>query len=687
MSFYLLNQLRCCRSRFTSQRLNQSAHRLFCSNNNNSNGNDRDTNSTITNNNQKNRFKTIDQHNIVLIQQGTEIHELPIILKQCDQNDVITLNDNKIDIENFNNDNNGFQFDTTTHNIIIENGDILLNPLSYDIDNILLLLKKSNTPISILQIINDLTENELEPDILQYAINKIYENGTHDSLQEIETNNDTYHELIKLLCKKCNNETLMDLLTKLKWKLYLNKTIDMIGTELAYRNSDSCLTIIEICETIDKLTECERNWIAEKFWCGFADQESLINENNIKFIFETLPKLKCSRRTIVKILDRVMENVFPLMKTDAVCDTLNALKICKNGHTKTIIQTITCWLNTNIHSLNENQLEHIINCLNQLPFSDAHVEMSIERYVKAKSGRIKSQTLIVEIAHHTSLYRLRNTIILNGIADYLIDNIDRIDPNNIRNIFRPFGLAYFQPINAMQFWTAFEKYLNKYFYKIPPADIVDLLLEAILLEMFPKNHIERIFTRYFMHQLHSIVPIDRLPFARQRLQLIDGAMALEIKNFDGPILPRDSNNIIKIDNRIKCLLNDNNDIIETIAGNKTLYTTMTMFKELPHNNLYIIDLLFHPPGMGALLKLHSFDSKFDYGGFTAALIHLPEHYDSRQQHLIGAQRMRIRHLRKLGLKVASLNYELMRKLSTHKIELHQYFVEQMKNALLPLNKQ
>lgn len=653
------------------QRMTAITHRLLCSG---SKGSNQDAGGA-----QRARLKRMDQ-NVVIMQQGTEMHELPIIVKRCGQCDEILMSASQ---DKANGDGTkGFKFDTTTQNACHEAGDTLFDPMSFETDEILALLDKCSSAQTILRAIGDLLDEKLESEIIQFALLKLLECESTATLAALEAANPSYSHLVKLFCKKCDNKALMDALLTLRWMPLLSESIDAIGTELAHRSSDSCLTIVEICETIDRLVQCKCFWIAEKFWASLADQEEAINADNIKFVFEALPKLKGSRRAVVKILDRVMERAFPLMQPDAVCDILLSLERAENGHTKLINQTITCWLHTNIHSLSERQLETIVHCLNALPFSDAHVEASLERYMKAKAARIQSQTLMAEIARHTALFRLRNPIVLNVCADFFIANIDQIEPANVRSLLRPFGLTHFQPVNAMAFWAAFERYLDKHFYSIPPADVVDVLLEAILLEMFPRNHLDRVFTRNFMHTLHSVVPIVRLASVRQRLQLIDSAMTLEMQSYEGPILPRNTSQPIRLDSRIRCLLSDNEDIVESIAGDKTL--TMTIFKELPHHSLYVIDLLLHPPGMGTLLKFHSFDSKLDYNGFTAVLVHVPEHYDSRQKHLIGAQQMRIRHLRRLGLNVVSLNYERMHKLSTYKAELHKYFIGQMKNALPPL---
>lgn len=445
------------------------------------------------------------------------------------------------------------------------------------------------------------------------------------------------------------------------------------------RNSDGCLNVMEICEAVHRFVECQQFAGAEKFWSGLSDADQNINENNIKFVFEILPKLKVSRRMVVGILDRRIVEVFPLLKPDAVNDIMEALKECgRFGHTNWTLKAITRWLNVNIHAVNETHLEQIIHCLTFVNYSDADLENAMERYMKAKAIKIKSQTLIVEMLKHVNEFRLLNPHILNGCSEFFIKENNNLDSGYIRDIVCPFGKLRFQPMNTSQFWEKIETYLHENFNQIPAAHIIDIMLATIYLQLYPVNFIDRIFNRNFMHVLHSTTPMNELPTTREKLKLLDTALTLECKEYKGPLLPKHAAKTqLLIDNRIKRIINDNMDIITLVAGDKTSFSTLIVPQQLPYCALYAIDILFHPVGLGLL----NYNKMKDRNILVAALIHLPEHYDCSGTHLIGEQQMRIRHLRHIGLKVLSLQYTKLSKLSMHRKELHSYIVEQMKQAL------
>lgn len=696
----MLSFLRCCRSRValkngyglvsaTSTTITQKSS--YCSDHNAANGNGGGDDVNDAKFVKQKRASALGQ-TVILVQQGTEIQELPIILRRYGTNEMIAFCSNDEQMGNLqmnsrNGDGDGCKFDTNTVNPVADNQvpNAIENPGAIDdADSVVNALEDCTTSNSVLHIIGAMTPSELQhPDVLVTALEKILRIESLHGLKTLDVSDGTFQNLIEMICKQCDTQALHVILDQLHSMLFMSQTIDRICDEILLRNADTCLSIIEICESIERFVQCQRFDGAEKFWSGIADQEATINADNIKFLFEALPKLKVSRRAVVKILDRVIVDVFPMLKADAVCDILMAFKQCRYDHTKCILKSISCWLNTNIHSVNETQLETIVHCLTALPFSDPIIERSLERYMKAKATKIKAQTLIVEVAKHASVFRLINVHILNGCSEFFIANAANIEAGFVRDILRPFSLLHYQPLSSNTFWQTVERYLDANFDKMAPAHLVDIMLYAIVLEMYPVNFMHRIFNRYFMHTLHSTVPMDRLPAMRFNLKLIDMAMTLECNAYRGPILPAHRGDIILApDNRIKCVLNDNIDIITMIAGGRDAFTKFLVPSSLPYNEFYLIDVLFHPAGLASSLRsLYTKITLRDRNVYVAALIHLPEHFDASQQYLIGAQKMRIRHLRRIGLKVVSLNYERLTRLGTHKEELRKYIVDRMKEAL------
>lgn len=669
MSYSILNQLRCCRSRFNFKNgINstpsqvQSA-RAFGTSDGNDNGH------AI-------KMDAKPSHklgqSVILVQQGLEIRELPLIFRKYGENDLSTFCSNELELK---------PSEQWFYNVKYD--DVFKARSFTDTNEIIELLQQCDTSYKVLQLYAAIPEDMIESDVLKNIWERILflDSGpslkVHESETTLRDSIFAYQHLMEKICKSCDTVTLLSMLDLLKSALYMNRTIEQIRDEILMRTIDGCLSIMEMCESVHRLVGCEQFNEAEKFWAGFSDAADKINADNIKFVFEILPKLKVSRKMVVGILDKRIAEVFPLLKSDAVTDIMDAIRQCRgSGHTSRTLKAISRWLNVNIHAVDETYLEQILYCMNALNYSDHDIENAIERYMKAKATKIKSQTLIVEIMRHIMQFRLLNSHILNGCSEFFIINSDRIEPGYIRDLICPFGILHFQPLNTSQFWKAIETYLNGNFHKIPSAHIIDIMMATVHLQLFPVNFIDRIFNRNFMHFLHSTTPIRELQSTREKLKLLDIALTLECGDYKGPLLPRRiDGNIIKSEYRIKLLMNDIMDVITSVAGDETSFTKLTIPHQLPICNLYTVDIMFHPAGW-----LY-YNSAKDPNLFVAALIHLPEHYDSTGTYLTGEQETRIRHLRLIGLKVVSLDYTRLRKLSVHRRELREYIVERMKNAL------
>lgn len=689
MSYYfILNQLRCCRSRVNLNKrygLNgQQAQstRYYCS------SDSRDSDDEIISNGFKAQRHGLGQA-VILVQQGVDIQELPIIVRRYGQNDITAFYSKKLPLDGDGGGGGGGLNFTNAATILSteqrpnelpssgKTANVVINPV-IDCDTIIKLLEKCETGENVLQLLATLPENELEPDALVFALEKLLRIEPMQKLKCYETDAEQYQRLLDGICRVCDTTILLNLLRQLQSMLFMNRSIDQLCDEILARCADGCLNVMEICEAVNSFVECQRFSGAEKFWSGLSDAaDKHINENNLKFIFEILPKLKVSRRMVVGILDRRIVELFPLLKPDAVADILEAICACRvGGHTNCTLKAITRWLNVNIHAVNETHLEQILHCMTALNYSDHDIENAIERYVKAKAVKIKSQTLIVEMLKHVNEFRLLNAHILNGCSEFFIKESQNIDPGYVRDIVCAFGTLCFHPFNTMKFWQTTEAYLDENFNKIPIAHIVDIMLATVYLKLYPVNFINRVFNRHFMHLLHSTTPLNELPSVREKIKLLDMALTLESNAYKGPLLPRQIGNSIAIENRIKRIINDNMDIIQTIAGGKTSFSTCCMPHQLPQCTLYTIDILLHPPGF----SLMNYNKIKDRNVLVAALIHLPEHYDASETYLVGEQQMRIRHFRHIGLKVVSLQYTKLSKLSMHRKELYEYIVEQMKQA-------
>lgn len=621
---------------------------------------------------------------VTLVQQGVEMHELPMILKKSDGSGISAMcsstpatnqpslrgKDDAIQSKS-----SSLLTDDCAKGYFVEMDD--------ERRELFLTLNECETGEDILQTLTTTPDTIIDGILLEYALERIVSlEGTGKQIA-YETQNTVYRNLVMQLCEQADAVGLIRSLSRFHARPHMNWTIERHCDEILQRSADSKLSVINICDAIECFAECDRSDEVEQFWSALASIEHDIDEHNIQSVFGILAKLQVSRRVVLGILERCLAESYPQIGHEDMISILQSLSECKFGHSVSILKSISSWLSIKIYGIDEICLERVVHFLTVLNYSDKEIVKSLEYAMRTEADAILYQPLVVEILKHMRKSRILNRHILNVCSEYVVQNIDDIDPCYFADIVSSFGELYFTPPNTNQFWQAVESYLNKNFDYIKPNGVIDIMLTAAYLHIFPVNFIDRVFNQRFMYPLQLYKTAKPIAKQREKLKLLDAAMTLECPQFHGPFLPRQMvGDRFEFENRVRCILNDNIDVIKIIAGGEKSFTLTTIPNQLPYSALYTIDILFHPAGWNLLL---SYNKLRDRNTFVAALIHLPEHYDSSQTYLLGEQQMRVRHLRRIGFKVVSLQYSILAKLCRHRKELHEYYVEQMRKVLPALD--
>lgn len=596
----------------------------------------------------------------ILVQNGTEIQELPVIVRKIRKNDLSVL----------------YKSDDKVLETVAYCNDSLSQ--SNESNDIFDSIDKCLTTKGVLTIIDTL--DNLSPILSFHALEKIIKEENLLNLKILEDSK-IITKIINCITEKGSNFILLKALNVLKDFPDLDKLILPICNELLVRNVDNKLTIEEICSSIIRCDECKRNDLSDNFWTGLSDKEKSIDHANIAMVYKMLPHLKTSRRTVLGIVERKITGAWWKLDPDSVADILISLEKAHLTSFKSLF-SLSRWLYTNIHAVDETQLGSIVKSFTQLDHTDSQIERALERYIKAKGVKIKSTDLIISILNHCVHFRLRNIHILNGCSEHFISNSEVISVSDIKSYIIPYGALNYQPLNGIKFWQSLESYLDINFGKIPPADILNILLSCICLEKYPMNFVKRVFNPYFLDALHRNVPTEKLNKLRSDLKLFDFGMSLECESYDGPLLPRDDYaKSVWQDGRIKRIIHQISNEISKVAGGDDQFSKSVILSNVPFNELFIVDILLHPPGLG---NVFNFNTKKNKNIHVAVLVHLPEHLDSSGEYLNGLQSMRIRNLRKLGMKVVTLNYSTILKLKMHPKELVNYLVKRMKMYQLPV---
>lgn len=136
------------------------------------------------------------------------------------------------------------------------------------------------------------------------------------------------------------------------------------------------------------------------------------------------------------------------------------------------------------------------------------------------------------IAKYAARHRLRETQLLDTIADYLHKRAEQLDSKLIQRLVFPFSRMNYVPHNAPVLFARLEQVLELKALASPLAT-VNILMSLFQLKFYPSAVLQKVFSSSFIHDLTNS-PYSGI--VRRYLSLLDSAVELEFRQYSGPRL-------------------------------------------------------------------------------------------------------------------------------------------------------
>ncbi|XP_067218452.1 fas-activated serine/threonine kinase [Chanodichthys erythropterus] len=149
------------------------------------------------------------------------------------------------------------------------------------------------------------------------------------------------------------------------------------------------------------------------------------------------------------------------------------------------------------------------------------------------------------IAKYIARHRLRETRLLDTIADFLVKKGEYLDSKVIQKLVFPFSRMSYRPANETQFFSKLEMVLELKALSSPLAT-VNILMSLFQLGHFPGLVLHRVFSPSFISN------VTNSPYAlivRRYLSLLDAAVELEYRDYTGPRL-QDTHKVLMFDHAL-----------------------------------------------------------------------------------------------------------------------------------------
>ncbi|KAK1875295.1 Fas-activated serine/threonine kinase [Dissostichus eleginoides] len=160
-----------------------------------------------------------------------------------------------------------------------------------------------------------------------------------------------------------------------------------------------------------------------------------------------------------------------------------------------------------------------------------------ERFIRSLAGEMNIVAGKALIAKYIARHRLRETRLLDTIADFLVKRAEYLDsvslcPQVIQKLVFPFSRMSYRPCRDQVFFSRLEEVLELKALNSPLAT-VNILMSLFQLGHFPGLVMHRVFSSAFISN------VTNSPYAlivRRYLSLLDAAVELEYPEYSGPRL-------------------------------------------------------------------------------------------------------------------------------------------------------
>ncbi|XP_076182457.1 uncharacterized protein LOC143154326 [Ptiloglossa arizonensis] len=664
----------------------------------------------------------------ILVQEGLEIQEVPLIVRKINDVEAIcnSKNTKNFSFANFSNkisnmskENEQLTFHNKNVSKFQNNVKMKSEPLNRridietdegtailfcsdleclkdsDIEEALKELQSSDTVDGVYSLLENKVTHEINCRVALEGLKKVIELENNWCKQKCNKTQRNRHmevdttardivmkQLVKLIINSHDSEMILQgLITLKKDKISPSRNMyrDWMCDEALSRTTDGEFTpaqLINVIKILSTYKDLKYRKTIDTLWVGILLREHEINSYTLVALFKMLKYFNQSKNMVKLILERKLSDHWLKLTGTQIAEILDCF--CDDVSATRCLTSASKWASISMNTSSEKDLINFIHSLNTKDYIDIRIECTLEEYLKSKASQIEDSNLISIIMNYCKNLQVRNECILSECGEYFIKHGTNIPTHLLPSILTPFGILYIQPPNSIKFWETFDEVLSVKFHDLKLDDTLDILLSCTYLEKCPVKFLDKIFVSQLLHKLrlknHSVFS----NCIKNKLQLLNAAMSLECKDYKDLHLP--SKRIDKplfLDARIRRTVNMIYQPLASLVGGEHKLSKNVILNRLPVISFYMLDILIHPFKVSSTI-FHLNGQKKDKN--TAVLIYLPEYYCRNTHQLIGPQIMRKRHIRKLGFRVMTLDYVILQELWNQSDKLSSYLLESLDAA-------
>ena len=301
---------------------------------------------------------------------------------------------------------------------------------------------------------------------------------------------------------KLSNETLISLVAcYMHMESFGQECMSAINGEIEKRMVEELFSIEQLLSINSLLHTSERGDkdLIKSIWVYIGNHYHDVKEDNIAGVLAWLPP---SHKYLLKVLGRQLHKVWWKMKAEDTVSCLSSL-VQLNTLQVSMMTDFAHWLFLNIHQVSEDGLMQFVAAFIHFRFSDPNFTTALERYVGVRGDQLNT-SLLGLIMEYCRTRRYFSPAIMDVAARHFEQLGHTYSALQVFTVLRPFGQLNYIPKDSHNFLLQTEKILAQQFSDFEPAHLSELLCSFAFIEKIPLNFVHRVLTPSFLSKVKGV---------------------------------------------------------------------------------------------------------------------------------------------------------------------------------------
>ncbi|CAJ1082492.1 FAST kinase domain-containing protein 3%2C mitochondrial [Xyrichtys novacula] len=209
---------------------------------------------------------------------------------------------------------------------------------------------------------------------------------------------------------------------------------------------------------------------------------------------------KC--RNLLNAMHTHAATVIASMGPSAVSQILNALVVLNQTQAMPLVISLCKQAVRHVPHFTDEELTAVLGALMHFGHSDHFFVEAMERYVPTMVFTSHPET-VTKVSQFFSRRNILSPTVLDPIAESFIYRADDYSTSQVARQIMAFGKLGYVPPNADNLFRKVENILHSRFSHFQPRTLLNLLHSCTLVERFPVNYMDKVFSNFFLQQLQD----------------------------------------------------------------------------------------------------------------------------------------------------------------------------------------